>query len=73
MEELFRKIEKNFVGLWKYQCYNNGRMAKTYSYCLTICVNGKHIDTHTHKRPINAFKEAIKIIEIENEIQRRNK
>lgn len=62
MEKEFKKIEKYFVGFWKYQVYNSNKLAKTCSYCITICMKGNHIDTHAHKNPLNAFKEAVKIV-----------
>lgn len=62
---MLKEIEEHFIGLWTYQKYNNTsrKFAKTRSYCVTVCAKGNHVDTHAHKNPMNAFKEAIEIIE----------
>ena len=60
----FSKIADFFVGMWRYQCYwSDVAQANAVQYCVTLLLNGKHVETNPCDSPDAAMKEAVEIVE----------
>lgn len=57
------KLLPYFIGLWAYQVYWEQRTEKEKTFCITLLINGKHVDTKDHINIKDAVIEAEKIID----------
>ena len=58
----FENILPYFIGLWAYQVYWEQNTEREKTFCITLLVNGKHIDTKDHIKIKDAIIEAENII-----------